>query len=382
MGATLPGGWRATAARAMVRAVDSSGSLGAAASPEAAAPDRPGVDISVVIPVYNERESLEALLAEVEQGCAQTGLRWEVVWVDDGSTDGTTEVLERLAGTEEHVRLVRLRRNFGKSAALRAGFDQSRGAVVVTMDGDGQDDPAEIPALLAKLGEGYDVVSGWKQTRRDPLFKRWGSRVFNTLTARLSGVPLHDVNCGFKAYRGQAVRALELYGEQHRFIPVLGYQRGWRVAELPVHHRARPHGRSKFGPERYARGVLDLLGVLFIGRYQYRPLHLFGGVGLLSMTVGLVVCAYLTILKIGGAAIGTRPLLLLGILLIVAGIQLFTLGLVGEMIAATRQDVLGARTSTQLIERTIDGPADALTDPTVRLGDVGAVAASGRPRED
>ncbi len=352
----------------MVRAVDSSGSLDAVAPPRAASPGGPEVDISVVIPVYNERESLEALLEEVEDGCARTGLAWEVVWVDDGSIDGTTEVLERLARTREGVRLVRLRRNFGKSAALRAGFDQSRGAVVITMDGDGQDDPAEIPALLAKLDEGYDVVSGWKQTRRDPPFKRWGSRVFNALTARLSGVPLHDVNCGFKAYRGPAIRALELYGEQHRFIPVLGYQRGWRVAELPVHHRARPHGRSKFGPERYARGVLDLLGVLFIGRYQYRPLHLFGGIGLLSMTLGLVVCAYLTVLKIGGAAIGTRPLLLLGILLIVAGIQLFTLGLVGEMIAATRQDVRGARTSTQLIERTVEGAEPARIEPAVRPG--------------
>jgi glycosyltransferase involved in cell wall biosynthesis len=231
--------------------------------------------------------------------------------------------------------------------------------VVVTIDGDGQDDPAEIPALVAKLDEGYDVVSGWKQRRRDPIFKRWGSRMFNRLTARLSGVPLHDVNCGLKAYRGPAVRALELYGEQHRLIPVIGFQRGWRVTELPVHHRPREHGRSKFGTERYARGLLDLLGVLFIGRYQYRPLHLFGGAGLLSLLVGLVVCAYLTVEKLSGEAIGGRPLLVLGVLLILAGIQLFTLGLVGEMIAATRQDVRGGNTTAQLVERTVDGPAGA-----------------------
>lgn len=316
-------------------------------------------DLSVVIPILNEREALEPLLGEVEEACARTGRSWEVIWVDDGSTDGSSEILERLARDRDRVRFVRLRRNFGKSAALRAGLDQSHGAVVVTMDGDGQDDPAEIPALVAKLAEGYDVVSGWKQDRRDPTFKRWGSRIFNRLTARLSGVPLHDVNCGLKAYRGDAVRALELYGEQHRFIPVLGYQRGWRIAELRVRHRPREQGRSKFGPERYARGLLDLFGVLFIGRYQYRPLHLFGGAGLVSGFLGVVICLYLTVEKISGAAIGRRPLLALGILLILAGIQLFTLGLVGEMITATRQDVLGTRSSAQLIERVVEGPEDA-----------------------
>jgi glycosyltransferase involved in cell wall biosynthesis len=320
-----------------------------------AAPTGPRRDLSVVIPVFNEREALEPLFRELEAACARVGLPWEVVFVDDGSTDGSGELLERLAGEHAPVRVVRLRRNFGKSAALRVGFEMSRGAIVVTMDGDGQDDPAEIPALIAKLEEGYDVVSGWKRERRDPLFKRWGSRMFNRLTARLSGVPLHDVNCGLKAYRGPAVRALELYGEQHRFIPVLGFQRGWRVAEIPVHHRARAQGRSKFGTERYVRGLLDLFGVLFIGRYQYRPLHLFGGAGLASFFVGFVLCVYLTLEKLSGEAIGNRPLLVLGVLLIIAGIQLFTLGLVGEMITATRQDVLRSRSSAQLVERTIDG---------------------------
>lgn len=317
---------------------------------------RPGrVDVSVVIPVYDEREALGPLFEEVSAACEKTGRSWELVWVDDGSTDGSTDVLEHLAHDQGPVRLVRLWRNFGKSAALRAGLGQSRGTVVVTLDGDGQDDPAEIPALLSALDEGYDVVSGWKRERNDPLVKRWASRVFNRLTARLSGVPLHDVNCGLKAYRGDAVRALELYGEQHRFIPVLGFQRGWRVAELPVRHRPRTQGRSKFGSERYVRGLLDLLGVLFIGRYQYRPLHLFGGAGLASLFIGLVLCVYLTLEKLSGAAIGDRPLLILGVLLIVAGIQLFTLGLVGEMITATRQDVLGARRGAETIERTVDG---------------------------
>jgi glycosyltransferase involved in cell wall biosynthesis len=341
--------------------------LGSTPSTEARRwPSRAGIDVSVVIPVFNEREALEPLLAEVEEACARMGRRWEVVVVDDGSTDGSSEVLERLARERRPIRLVRLRRNFGKSAALRAGFDQTCGEVVVTLDGDGQDDPREIPALVAALDEGYDVVSGWKQQRRDPPFKRWGSRIFNRLTATLSGVPLHDVNCGLKAYRGAAVRGLEFYGEQHRLIPVIGFQRGWRVAELPVHHRPREHGRSKFGTERYARGLLDLLGVLFIGRYQYRPLHLFGGAGLVSLFVGLVICAYLSVEKLTGAAIGDRPLLMLGVLLIVAGIQLFTLGLVGEMIAATRQDVRGGETTAQLVERTVDGLEDAAPEAAAR----------------
>ena len=204
-----------------------------------------GVDLSIVIPAFNERPALEPLLAEVEQACSATGRPWEVVFVDDGSTDGSAELLESLARRREHVRFLQLQRNFGKSAALRAGFDASRGRVVVTLDGDGQDDPAEIPALVAKLDEGYEVVSGWKRERRDPSFKRWGSRLFNRLTAKLSGVPLHDVNCGLKAYRGTAIRSLEIYGEQHRLIPVIGFQRGWRVAGCPsITARASRGGRS------------------------------------------------------------------------------------------------------------------------------------------
>jgi glycosyltransferase involved in cell wall biosynthesis len=339
--------------------VSSSGSLTAAvAAPPGPASRDGAVELSVVIPVFNERDSVAALLAELEAVCAQVRGPWEIIWVDDGSTDGTTQELERLAREHDGVEVVRLRRNFGKSAALRVGFEQSRGNVVVTIDGDGQDDPAEIPALVAKLSEGYDVVSGWKRQRRDPALKRLGSKIFNGLTARLSGVPLHDVNCGLKAYRGTAVRGLELYGEQHRLIPVIGFQRGWRVAELPVHHRPREHGRSKFGPERYARGFLDLLGVLFIGRYQHRPLHFFGGTGLVLLTLGLLICVYLTIEKILGEAIGDRPLLILGVLLVIAGIQLFTLGLVGEMITATRQNVLGARTTAQFVEETVSRPDD------------------------
>lgn len=294
--------------------------------------------------MLEERPALAGLQAEIERAAEELGEPWEVVWVDDGSRDGTGEELERIAASRPHTGVVRLRRNFGKSLALKAGWDHTSGDVVVTLDGDGQDDPAEIPGLVRQLREGgYDLVSGWKRERQDPRGKRWASRFFNAVTARLSGIPLHDMNCGLKVYRGDSVRALELYGEQHRFIPVLGEQRGWKIGERPVRHRPREQGRSKFGVERYARGLFDLLTVLFLGRYQYRPLHLFGGAGLLSMLIGLAICAYLTILKLSGSAIGRRPLLLLGILLIVVGVQLLTLGLVGELIAATRQDIRGQR---------------------------------------
>ena len=317
------------------------------------APGTDGIWLSVVVPVLDEREALEPLLEEITAACDGMGRSWEAIFVDDGSTDGSADLLERLAREREPVRLVRLRRNFGKSAALRAGFEQTRGAVVATLDGDGQDEPAELPAMVARLEAGSDLVCGWKQERRDDRRRRAASRLFNRVTARVSGLDLHDMNCGLKAFRGEAARSLELYGELHRYIPLIGFQQGWRISELPVNHRPRRHGRSKFGLERYARGMLDLFTVMFIGRYQYRPLHLFGGAGLVLMLAGVVISIYLTVLKIGGAAIGGRPLLLLGVLLIVVGFQLITLGLLGEMIAATRQAVRGPRTSRDQVERIV-----------------------------
>ena len=308
-------------------------------------------DLSVVVPVLNERDGLPELLAEIEGACDSLGLAWEVIFVDDGSTDGSAELLERLAAEHEAVRLVRLRRNFGKSAALGAGFEHSSGDIVVTLDGDGQDDPGEIPALVSKLDEGFQLVSGWKRDRQDPTLRRWASRLFNWVTARLSGVGLHDFNCGLKAYRGDLARSLQLYGELHRYIPVLAVQRGWRVTEIPVNHRPRRHGRSKFGFERYARGPFDLLTVLFIGRYQYRPLHLFGGLGLALILAGVVISAYLAALRFSGEAIGDRPLLLLGALLIVVGIQLLTFGLLGQMFVVMRQERGAVRTSDAQVDR-------------------------------
>lgn len=318
------------------------------------------VELSIVIPALNEREALPGLLEELAHACESLGVAWEAIVVDDGSTDGTIELVESLAEGRPEVGGIRLRRNFGKSAALAAGFEHSVGRTIVTIDGDGQDDPADIPALLAELDEGNDLVSGWKQRRRDSFSRRLASRIYNRVTAWLTGVSMHDMNCGFKAYRGDCARSLDPYGELHRYMPVLAVQQGWRVTELPVNHRPRRHGRSRFGAERYLRGALDLLTVVFLGRYQYRPLHLFGGVGIVVTALGLVISAYLTVLKIGGATIGQRPLLFLGVLLIVVGVQLLTFGLLAQLMVVARQDREAVRLGTARIERLVGfGPPTA-----------------------
>ena len=242
--------------------------------------------ISVVVPLLNEEATLEELYAEIAAALEPRGEAFEVVFVDDGSTDRSLEVLHHLHETADNVVVVHLRRNFGKAAALKAGFLEARGEIIVTIDADLQDDPAEIPQLLAKLDEGFDLVSGWKTRRNDPFLRRAFSRIFNATTALISGVRLHDVNCGLKAYRAEVLQDMRLYGELHRFIPVLAAYQGYRIAEIPVNHRARQHGRSRYGPERYLRGFFDLLSVTFMGRYRYRPLHLFGGIGLLMGAVG------------------------------------------------------------------------------------------------
>lgn len=315
--------------------------------------------LSLVIPVYNERDALPDLVREVASVCETMG-PWEAIVVDDGSEDGTAAAVRDLQAVHSELVLVRLRHNCGKSAALYAGFERTRGDVVVTLDGDGQDDPAEIPRLVAKLEEGYDLVSGWKRERADRLGKRAASRLFNRTTALLSGVGLHDFNCGLKAYRGSAIRELPLYGEMHRYVPVLGASRGWRIAEIDVHHRPRLHGSSKFGLERYVRGLLDLLTVLFLSRFRDRPLHLFGGIGLALLMLGIAICAYLSVVKIaGGEAIGDRPLLLLGVLLCVVGVQLLSLGLIGELVTASRSEdrERAARLQVEEVAQSPAGPS-------------------------
>src|SRR5450759_3005806 len=293
---------------------------------------------SLVIPVFNEADSIEPLVAEIDAALGAAGLAFEVVFVDDGSTDGSFAAMERLAAARDDVRVVKLRRNFGKAAALAHGFETVRGDYVVTLDGDRQDDPAEIPGLIARLDEGYDLVSGWKQSRQDPLNKTVPSRFFNWTVRRTSGIPLHDFNCGLKAYRRDVVDTIHVYGEQHRYIPVVAAQAGFRVTEEPVSHRPRTAGKSKYGWQRYLRGYLDLLTVLFLGRYQHRPQHLFGGIGTLLILIGVLVELYLSVDKlVFGSPIGQRPLLLLGALLIIVGVQLLSLGLIGDELANQAQ---------------------------------------------
>jgi glycosyltransferase involved in cell wall biosynthesis len=308
---------------------------GVALHPLASAP--PAIEVSVVIPLLNEEQSLRPLYEQLAEAL-EADYHWEAVFVDDGSTDGSYRELVRLHDEFQNVRVVQLRRNFGKAAALAAGFDLARGEVVVTIDADLQDDPAEIPRLIAKLDEGFDLVSGWKLRRRDSVMRRAASRLYNRTTGWVTGVRLRDMNCGLKAYRAELTRDLRLYGELHRYVPVLAHHRGFRVSELPVNHRAREHGRSRYGPERFLRGFFDLLTVAFMGRYRNRPLHLFGGLGLATGFAGTLILLYLTAIKIAGAGIGQRPLLLLGALLVVVGIQLLSLGLVGEMITSNHAE--------------------------------------------
>ena len=307
--------------------------------------------ISVVVPLLDEERSLEALYAEIVAALEDRTDELEVIFVDDGSSDGSMSVLSRLHDEHTNVVVVHLRRNFGKAAALQAGFLEARGHLVVTIDADLQDDPAEIPKLLAKLDEGFDLVSGWKARRNDPFLRRLFSRIFNWSTGAISGVHLRDVNCGLKAYRAEVLKGMRLYGELHRFIPVLASYRGYRVAEIPVNHRARLHGRSRYGPERYVRGFFDLLSVTFMGRYRHRPLHLFGGIGLLMGGVGFIVLLYLTVEWFWGQAIGHRPLLTLGVLLMVVGIQFVSLGLLSELITSQHEERLSER---ERVEQLVD----------------------------
>lgn len=291
-------------------------------------------DLSVVVPVYSEAESLPELADQVRAAMDGAGLSFEVWLVDDGSDDGSWGVIERLHAEDGRFHGVRFRRNYGKSAALAAGFARARGRYVATLDADLQDDPAELPAMVARLEAGADLVSGWKRRRNDPLEKTIPSRFFNAVTRWLSGIPLHDFNSGIKAYRCEVVQSVRLYGELHRYIPLLAKWEGYtRIEEQTVQHRARKYGTTKFGLDRYLRGFLDLITVVFLTRFARRPMVFFGGLGTLSFVTGFLVLAWLTVEKlVFGEAIGDRPLLLLGAVLLLLGAQSFLAGLLGEMI--------------------------------------------------
>lgn len=288
--------------------------------------------ISFVIPVYNENESIRLLYQGIMKEVQGGGIDCEILFVDDGSSDSSADVIKALIGQDERVHLISFRKNFGKAMALETGFRNAKGDIVITMDADLQDDPVEIPQFIAKLEEGYDLVSGWKKERHDPLEKRLPSKLFNKVTSMLSGVKLHDFNCGYKAYRREVVDAVDVYGELHRYIPVLAYRKGFRITEIVVHHNKREFGKSKYGFERYLRGLFDSLTVAFLGKYYDRPMHLFGKAGLLSGIAGVIICVYLLVIKLMGESIGGRPLLILGVLLIILGVQMFSIGFLGDMV--------------------------------------------------
>lgn len=294
-------------------------------------------DLSVVIPIYNEAPNLEPLHRELAETLGRWGRPYEVLFIDDGSTDASFDVLRNLQAQDPHVRVVQFRRNFGQTAAFAAGFALARGRLIVTSDGDLQNDPRDIPTMVARLEEGYDIVCGWRKDRKDAwLTRRLPSMVANRLISWATGVYLNDYGCSLKVFRAEVVKPLRLYGEMHRFLPALASEMGVRIVELPVNHRPRVHGRSKYGISRTVRVMLDLLTVKFLLSYSTRPLQIFGLLGLLMGAAGAAVLVYLAYVKYAGAeSIGGRPLLLFGILLVFTGVQLVTLGLLAELQSRT-----------------------------------------------
>jgi glycosyltransferase involved in cell wall biosynthesis len=293
------------------------------------------IDLSIVVPLYNEEESLPELEAWIRRVVEAEGYRYELLFVDDGSKDASWKVVQQLVAQNPCVRGIRFRRNYGKSAALHTGFQALRGRVVITMDADLQDSPDEIPVLYRRIAEeGYDLISGWKKKRYDPISKTLPSRFFNAVTRMISGIPLHDFNCGLKAYRQEVVKSVEVYGEMHRYIPLLAKWAGFtRIGEQVVEHRARKYGVTKFGWERFVNGFLDLLTISFVGRYGKRPMHFFGTLGTLSFLAGFVILLYLSIAKLMYAVYGIadRPLFYFGILMLIVGTQLFVTGFLAEL---------------------------------------------------
>lgn len=290
--------------------------------------------ISVVIPAFNEAESIPELLDRIHQSINGMGRTYEVWVIDDGSDDGTYAAAAAVAQKRPEVHAVEFTRNHGKAAALQAGFDASCGEIIITMDADLQDDPAEIPALVAKIEQGWDLVSGWKQDRKDSLVKNQTSKIFNWVVSRSVGLRLHDFNCGLKAYRREVVESLKIYGELHRFVPALAYREGFRVAEIPVRHHKRTFGVTKYGPARFLNGFLDLMTLLFLSGRATSPLHLFGRIGIATFAVGAAIDLYFLVLWLAGNGLRLRPLLLLGVVLVLLSVQFISLGLIAELVVA------------------------------------------------
>ena len=295
------------------------------------------LDLSVVVPVYNEADSIPTLVQAIADALAPTQLSYEIICVDDGSVDGSTEILTRLARQRNDLKGLILRRNYGQTPAMAAGFEAAVGKVIVTLDGDLQNDPADIPLLLAKLNEGYDLVSGWRKKRQDAALTRLlPSKIANWLIGNVTEVKLHDYGCSLKAYRAELVADMNLYGELHRFLPALAFIEGAKIAEIPVRHHARRFGKSKYGLGRTVRVLMDLLTIFFMKKFLTRPMHVFGLGGMVSFVLGIGIGLYLTLIKfVFQANIGDRPLLILSVLLVLTGIQLFCFGLVSELLMRT-----------------------------------------------
>ncbi|MBS1518155.1 MAG: glycosyltransferase family 2 protein [Bacteroidetes bacterium] len=304
----------------------------------------PNQKISVVIPLYNEEESLQELTDSLKRTLESLNCNYEVFYIDDGSTDNSYNKIKDINRKDNNFHCIKLRRNYGKSAALAKGFKAARGNIVITMDADLQDDPAEIPELIKVLNSGYDLVSGWKKVRYDPFIKRQTSKIFNYFTSKLSGIRLHDFNCGLKAYKRDVIKSIRIYGEMHRYIPALAHLSGFKVTEKPVKHHARKYGVTKFGASRFVNGFLDLLTVSFTNKYMKRPLHFFGSMGILISIAGFLISLYLIFLKfLEGKPLSDRPLFLVGIFMMVVGIQFLSLGLIAEMITKSNisdEDIL------------------------------------------
>ena len=326
-----------------------------------------GPELSVVIPLLDEALNVEALYRELTETLEGSGRTFEVVLIDDGSTDGTFEILSRLHAADPRLRVIQLRRNFGQTAAFAAGFARARGRLIVTADGDLQNDLRDIPRMVDKLEEGYDIVCGWRKARKDRwLSRRVPSVIANALISGATGVRLHDYGCSLKVFRAEVVKSIRLYGEMHRFIPAIASEQGVRIAEVVVNHRPRRHGRSKYGISRTVRVILDLATVKFLLSYSTRPLQIFGLVGLLMGAAGTLITGWLGYVRLfGGQAIGDRPLLLLGILLLFTGLQLVTLGLLAEMQARTYHESQGKPTYyiRELLDTPIDEPVAVAPDP-------------------
>lgn len=306
-------------------------------------PYKPTVNISfkklsIIIPLLDEEESIKPLVSAIHKSLLNKRIQYEIIFVDDGSKDNSLKIIKELNTQNKNIKYLSFQKNYGKSAALQVGFKNATGQAIITMDADLQDDPAEILNLLKKLDEGFDLVSGWKKKRQDPFIKKISSRFFNFITRILTGIKIHDFNCGLKAYRSDVVKNIKVYGELHRYVPVLARWQGYKITEIVVKHHPRRYGKTKFGISRFFKGFIDLITVLFATRYIKRPMHFFGFLGAFAFFIGIIVNGYLTYQWIIGIPLSNRPMLFLGILLIIVGVQFFSIGLLGEMLVHNSMD--------------------------------------------